>query len=157
MAKRSRKANYTTAERSAEDLRKMNGLVDTVKGRERPHHGISIMELMEPFESKSNLPKRWWLYICGILPVAFLPYLHIGIIHLYLWVPDKKAVNREDCRCNCFDTVFKGSYESPGNVHYKHVYFNATAQTLKIWILTVCFTIMTEEEVILKKDNFEKI
>lgn len=25
-----------------------------------------------------------------------------------MWVPNKKAIDREKCRCNCFDTVFKG-------------------------------------------------
>lgn len=24
------------------------------------------------------------------------------------WVPNKIPVNRTECRCNCFDTVYKG-------------------------------------------------
>lgn len=25
------------------------------------------------------------------------------------WVPNKVPVNRTECRCNCFDTVYKGN------------------------------------------------
>lgn len=38
-----------------------------------------------------------------------------------------------------------GSYEMVGSTRYKHVYFNTTGASFKIWILTICFVIMTYE------------
>lgn len=31
-----------------------------------------------------------------------------GIVNKMFWVPNKVPVNRTECRCNCFDTVYKG-------------------------------------------------
>lgn len=31
-----------------------------------------------------------------------------GIVNKMFWVPNKIPVNRTECRCNCFDTVYKG-------------------------------------------------
>ncbi|CAG5117828.1 unnamed protein product [Candidula unifasciata] len=87
----------------------------------------------------------------AILIAAFLlvimPYLHIGVFYLKIWVPDKPPVDRQGCTCSCFDTVFRGRYEMPGLVTYKHVYFNATANTFKIWVTTVVFFILFYESI----------
>lgn len=70
------------------------------------------------------------------LVVFLIPCIHIGVVNKMLWVPNKVPVNRTSCTCSCFDTVYKGSYESPGKTGYKHIYFNATFDTLIIWIMT---------------------
>lgn len=44
----------------------------------------------------------------------------------------------------CFPSVFKATYES-GIASYKNFYFNATANTLQIWILVVVFIISLYE------------
>ncbi|XP_069111037.1 uncharacterized protein [Argopecten irradians] len=80
-------------------------------------------------------------WIVGILFLILVPYLHIGIFHLKLWVPNKSPVDKEQCRCTCWDTVFKGTYQNQDVIKYKHVYFNATVQTFLIWIITVCHVI----------------
>ncbi|XP_025107411.1 uncharacterized protein LOC112572096 [Pomacea canaliculata] len=61
------------------------------------------------------------------------------------WVPNKPPVDRSTCSCSCFDTVFRGSYENPGNVGYKHLYFNTTANMAKMWLLTVVFLLLFYE------------
>ena len=53
------------------------------------------------------------LLLCCILPLCCVVYYYfcvVGIVHKILWVPDKPPVNKAHCRCDCFDTVFKGSY-----------------------------------------------
>ncbi|XP_048742425.1 uncharacterized protein LOC125655929 isoform X2 [Ostrea edulis] len=77
--------------------------------------------------------------------ICVIPFIHIGIVHKMIWVPNKPIVNRTSCRCNCFDTVYKGSYESQGKTGYKHVYFNATSEVLFIWILTLMTIIVSYE------------
>lgn len=42
---------------------------------------------------------------------------------------------------------FLGSYENPGNIPYKHVYFNATWQTSRIWLFTVVFILLGYESI----------
>lgn len=83
--------------------------------------------------------------LVGILAVAILPYIHIGIFHLKIWVPDKQPVDRNQCGCPCWDTVFKGTYEGHEHIRYKHIYFNATVQTYIVWILTVCIIVAAYE------------
>lgn len=75
--------------------------------------------------------------LTGFLLLIIIPYVHIGIIYSKLWVPDKKPVNRDNCTCSCWDTVFKGSYENGKRVSYKHMYFNATPQTFGMWVMTM--------------------
>ena len=41
--------------------------------------------------------------------------------------------------------IIVGSYERPGKTGYKHIYFNATLETLVIWTLTL-FTIIIAYE-----------
>uniref|UniRef100_A0A0B6ZY17 Uncharacterized protein n=2 Tax=Arion vulgaris TaxID=1028688 RepID=A0A0B6ZY17_9EUPU len=79
--------------------------------------------------------------------IVLMPYLHIGVFYLKIWVPDKPPVDRRGCTCSCFDTVFRGRYEMPGLVTYKHVYFNATSNTLKIWVVTALFFILFYESI----------
>lgn len=73
-------------------------------------------------------------------------------------------MDKRFCSCSCWDTglcfkmialneifhhfifslVFKATYES-GIASYKNFYFNATANTLQIWILVVVFIISMYE------------
>lgn len=48
----------------------------------------------------------------------------------------RRFVDKRFCSCSCWDTVFKATYES-GIASYKNFYFNATVNTLKIWLLIV--------------------
>ena len=63
----------------------------------------------------------------------------INLIKSFLRYVDKKF-----CSCSCWDTVFKGSYES-GIGSYKNFYFNATTSTMQIWLFTVIFIISLYE------------
>ncbi|KAK3575856.1 hypothetical protein CHS0354_034452 [Potamilus streckersoni] len=97
--------------------------------------------------SVTNYKDKVIAFLTGALVIILLPYIHIGIIYLKLWVPDKKRVFKNNCSCSCFDTVFRGEYEQPGKTMYKHVYFNATWQTLCIWFLTVIFILLAYESI----------
>jgi len=33
--------------------------------------------------------------------------VHAGLFYR-IWTPDKPTVNRKNCTCGCFDTLFKG-------------------------------------------------
>ncbi|XP_072029335.1 uncharacterized protein [Amphiura filiformis] len=85
------------------------------------------------------------LLICSVLVPALLPYLHLGVIY-QLWEDTIRIPDRHSCTCNCWDTAFKGPYEK-GIASYKHVYFNVTSNTLKIWVLTVLSVITLYETV----------
>uniref|UniRef100_A0A1B6J3J9 Uncharacterized protein n=2 Tax=Homalodisca liturata TaxID=320908 RepID=A0A1B6J3J9_9HEMI len=74
-----------------------------------------------------------------------IPPLHIYIIY-HFWRQYSRHVDRHYCTCSCWDTVFKGTYES-GIASYKHVYFNATRNTGKIWSLTALCVIALYEAV----------
>ncbi|XP_047100749.1 uncharacterized protein LOC124719101 [Schistocerca piceifrons] len=82
---------------------------------------------------------RYIAKICGFFAPAFFPPLHIGILY-YFWNQYARKVDRHFCSCSCWDTVFKGTYES-GIASYKHMYFNATSNTLKMWVVTVVFVL----------------
>ncbi|KAI8501773.1 hypothetical protein Bbelb_201850 [Branchiostoma belcheri] len=82
-------------------------------------------------------------FLCTILFLTFIQFVYFGVI-MNIWGPEKADVDREACTCKCWDTVFKGTYEM-GVGRYKHVYFNVTAQTFKMWGLTVVAVIMTYE------------
>jgi hypothetical protein len=105
-----------------------------------------------------------------IIPIAF-PLGHMLLFH-FLWSEKNYPVDRNTCTCNCWDTAFKGSkdslvmvvtticlnlnyfdyvhitgpYES-GVAHFKHVYFNSTPNTLKMWIITVVYVICLYETI----------
>lgn len=105
--------------------------------------------------------RLWILRILGILSPIIVPISYIAIL-LFWWDEYTRIVDRESCSCSCWDTVFKGKrlkyfglrfyvmkflnsnqlfilgpYEFGDDTRYKHFYFNATANTAKIWILTV--------------------
>lgn len=73
--------------------------------------------------------------IFGLLFPSILPIAHIVVLW-YFWQAYARFVDKRFCSCSCFDTVFKGTYES-GIASYKNFYFNATTNTLKIWLLIV--------------------
>jgi len=77
----------------------------------------------------------WLPTACGSLAPALIPPAHIVILW-YFWENYARYVDRHFCTCSCWDTVFKGPYES-GVAAYKHMYFNATPNSFKMWILTV--------------------
>ncbi|XP_074114528.1 uncharacterized protein LOC141537432 [Cotesia typhae] len=73
--------------------------------------------------------------IIGMLAPLLVPPLHILFLY-YFWREFARDVDKQYCSCSCWDTVFKGSYES-GIASYKHMYFNATSNTIKIWVIVV--------------------
>uniref|UniRef100_A0A336N3P6 CSON010239 protein n=1 Tax=Culicoides sonorensis TaxID=179676 RepID=A0A336N3P6_CULSO len=78
---------------------------------------------------------KWLPNACGTLGPALIPPAHIAILY-YFWQNYSRNVDRRFCSCSCWDTVFKGTYET-GVASYKHMYFNATTNTTKIWLLIV--------------------
>lgn len=78
---------------------------------------------------------RWLPGVFGTLGPALLPPAHIAILW-YFWQNYSRYVDKRFCSCSCWDTVFKGTYES-GIASYKHMYFNATQNTMKMWLLIV--------------------
>ncbi|XP_069179412.1 uncharacterized protein [Procambarus clarkii] len=109
------------------------------------------MELL-PQHVHSPDPPRSWLSkstavgaVAGFLVIIMLPFLHFGIIS-HLWDKFNYKVDREMCSCSCWDTIFKGVYER-GPAGYKHVYFNITSNTLKIWIVTALAVILLYETI----------
>lgn len=65
----------------------------------------------------------------AIMPAVILPG-HITILWRF-WKSYSRYVDKRFCSCSCWDTVFKGTYES-GIASYKHLYFNATKNSLKV-------------------------
>ncbi|KAF4516943.1 hypothetical protein B566_EDAN005544 [Ephemera danica] len=87
-----------------------------------------------------GVPTSAWLArLCGGLLPAVLPPLHMAVLATY-WKQYARRVDRRACTCGCWDTIFKGTYET-GVASYKHMYFNATRNTLHIWLLTVAAVI----------------
>lgn len=84
---------------------------------------------------KSQLLEKAIAFAASLFIITLLPYIHLGLFY-YIWSPDKPVVDRDKCSCDCFDTVFRGRYEWPPST-YKHLYFNATSNTLKIWLVVV--------------------
>lgn len=93
----------------------------------------------------SQFGDKFIAFVLTAVLAILLPYLHIGVFYMKIWVPDKPPIDRYGCTCSCFDTVFRGRYENPGVVTYKHVYFNATSNTFKMWIFTVIFLMIFYE------------
>ncbi|XP_052104605.1 uncharacterized protein LOC127737749 [Mytilus californianus] len=95
-------------------------------------------------QSVKNYRQKVITFFVGLFIIITLPYIHLGVLHRIIF-PGKPKIDRRSCKCSCFDTVFRGSYESPGSSGYKHVYFNVTWQTYRIWIFTVLFILMAYE------------
>lgn len=74
--------------------------------------------------------------ICGGLLVFLIPYIHLGIVSSLVYSAKKPDVDVANCVNECWDTKFKGDYETLPAA-YKHIYFNLTPQVLKIWFTTV--------------------
>ncbi|GAB1605293.1 uncharacterized protein LOC115222212 [Argonauta hians] len=89
--------------------------------------------------------KKVLAFIAAVIVLVLVPFIHIGVVHRLIWVPDKAPVDRSGCTCSCFDTIFRGAYENQGVVLYKHIYFNATSQTLAVWVDTVIFILLAYE------------
>ena len=81
--------------------------------------------------------------LVGLSFLILAPYLHLGFFFTF-WTT-KKPVDQYNCKCSCWDTIFKGSYELSANPGYHHVYFNVTHQTLKIWAVTLAYVLATYE------------
>jgi hypothetical protein len=109
----------------------------------------------------------------ALLMPVLLPAIHILVLDKF-WSDFNINVNKEHCTCSCWDTVFKGKVISHGTIieaitdvriviqdyfafvsfvgpyeagvaKYKHMYFNATYNTFKIWVITmVCAIILYE-------------
>lgn len=80
--------------------------------------------------------------LSGLFP-GLIPPFHIFILYKF-WGRYSRRVDKRYCSCSCWDTVFKGTYES-GIASYKHMYFNATSNTTKIWLITVgCILVLYE-------------
>ena len=48
------------------------------------------------------------LILAVIIPML-LPSIHLGIVSR-LWDDFNYRVNKKDCSCSCWDTIFKGKY-----------------------------------------------
>ncbi|XP_062571178.1 uncharacterized protein LOC134233208 [Saccostrea cucullata] len=101
--------------------------------------------MLEELTAMSSTSRAKYHSLLAAAIVGVIPFIHIGVIHKMIWVPNKTPVNRTGCRCDCFDTVYKGSYERPGKTGYKHMYFNATFEMLVIWIITLVTIILSYE------------
>lgn len=116
---------------------------------ETPYDTTTVPLLIQEESGDRRLrswPKLWanWSsYVVGALGPIIFPFIHLGIIYR-LWSRYNRQVDRHSCSCSCWDTVFKGNYES-GIASYKHVYFNSTFNTFKIWALTVVAVILLYE------------
>jgi len=84
-----------------------------------------------------------WVNVLAVLLPLCIPVIQMNLFS-HLWKQYNRVINRKTCSCSCWDTVFKGTYES-GISGYKHLYFNATPQAAKMWILTVTFIIAAYE------------
>lgn len=102
---------------------------------------------------------QWLPGFFGSLGPVFIPPAHMAVLWTF-WQSYARFVDRRFCSCSCWDTVFKGTFNSclilfisqinliflflltigtyeSGVASYKHMYFNATQNTMKMWILTV--------------------
>ncbi|CRL06422.1 CLUMA_CG019491, isoform A [Clunio marinus] len=118
-------------EMSLYDVSKTRPLKDLSKLYSHPVIGIELNK-KSAFRLKfsSVIPA-----IVGFLFPTLLPIAHIVVLW-YFWQAYARFVDKRFCSCSCWDTVFKATYES-GIASYKNFYFNATLNTLKIWLFIV--------------------
>lgn len=95
------------------------------------------------FNRLFNMIKSCFIKILSGLFPSLIPPIHVYILYKF-WGKYARRVDKRYCSCSCWDTVFKGTYES-GVASYKHMYFNATANTIKIWLATVCCILILYE------------
>ncbi|XP_078579069.1 uncharacterized protein LOC144863592 [Branchiostoma floridae x Branchiostoma japonicum] len=82
-------------------------------------------------------------FLLSVFFLVLLPYAHFGVLFELVW-PKKPVVDRLSCTCDCWDASFDNSYQT-GVGSYRHMYFNVTPQTLKMWTLTVVAVLLTYE------------
>lgn len=85
-----------------------------------------------------------WEHIVGVLIPFLIPSTHIIILY-YFWSVYAIQVRQQHCTCTCWDTIFKASFESGQTTAYKHMYFNATKNTMYMWGLVIVGTIASYE------------
>ncbi|KAF2367188.1 hypothetical protein FHG87_002043 [Trinorchestia longiramus] len=113
-----------------------------------PHH-VSTSKTSKFSRGPSSPRLKLWSrnYIMAFIVASLLPILiplfHFGILSK-LWEEYNFPVDPHRCSCACWDTVFKGPYDR-GPSGYKHVYFNITSNTFKIWSTTVMAVILLYE------------
>ncbi|KAK4287707.1 hypothetical protein Pmani_039225 [Petrolisthes manimaculis] len=107
-----------------------------------PHHHHHLRSAENP--GGGFLWRRVLIATCaGFLLPVLLPFFHLGILS-HLWDEYNYKVDRLVCSCPCWDTIFKGIYER-GPAGYKHIYFNITSNTFKIWCVTVLAILLLYE------------
>ncbi|XP_018023609.1 uncharacterized protein LOC108679496 [Hyalella azteca] len=105
-----------------------------------PKHAPSREDKSSDTTSISIHSKLWskasvlTVFGAALIPI-FIPFFHLGLISK-IWEEYNFPVDMKKCSCDCWDTIFKGPYDR-GPAGYKHVYFNITSNTFKIWSLTV--------------------
>ncbi|CAH1779802.1 unnamed protein product [Owenia fusiformis] len=82
--------------------------------------------------------------LIGYCALVIIPVVHLAVVYSY-W-SEKAYVDTEQCTCSCWDTIFKGSYETHFS-GYKHIYINVTSNTLKIWMLTMLAVLCLYESI----------
>ena len=82
--------------------------------------------------------------VFGLSVPVLIPVGQFGLVFGWLWDQYNRPVDRKLCSCSCWDTVFKGSYET-GVGKYKHFYFNSNQNMAIIWSLTVVCTVALYE------------
>ncbi|ESO05072.1 hypothetical protein HELRODRAFT_191581 [Helobdella robusta] len=92
---------------------------------------------------KEKVSGKLLIVVLGFLATVIIPFVHLGGYYNF-WI-QKPLVDKSNCTCSCFDTIFKGRYEWPPS-RYKHVYFNTNLTTFKIWII-ICLGVITCYEV----------
>lgn len=85
-------------------------------------------------DREKKIHRSFCVSLFGVSVPIVLPALHLLLVN-QLWGKYTRQVNQSTCNCGCWDSAFKANYEV-GLPRYKHVYFNATYNTLKIWICT---------------------
>ncbi|KAI8483035.1 hypothetical protein Bbelb_391910 [Branchiostoma belcheri] len=79
----------------------------------------------------------------SVLFLVLLPYAHFGVLFELVW-PKKPVMDRHTCTCDCWDGISNGTYHT-GVGGYRHMYFNVTPETLRMWTLTVVAVLLTYE------------
>ncbi|CAG7819883.1 unnamed protein product [Allacma fusca] len=109
-----------------------------LKGQNDDQEKASLIRMDIHGDEKTSKSFRGHLSLAPIIavlvPIIF-PVVHM-LIFIQLWGHMTNPVDRNTCTCSCWDTVFKGPYES-GIAKYKHVYFNSNSNVVKMWIITV--------------------
>lgn len=85
----------------------------------------------------SKVPRTASCNKCGISIFKHIEYMYVGCI----------VASPSSFSLKSFIFLFAGSYEKGSKPRYKHIYFNLTHQTLKIWALSAVAFILFYESV----------